>query len=118
MVTLSTVGYGDKYPITATGKLVAAVTLLVGLGIFGSFISVVGGAFVFTIHEQKGLQGMRLSERTSGRLRQALEQIGRPVNVEEANVIIEAGLDALFLRRGCAGEWGPLELPSPSRNNS
>eukprot|EP00756_Hemistasia_phaeocysticola_P015270 Hpha_TRINITY_DN15396_c6_g4::TRINITY_DN15396_c6_g4_i1::g.88914::m.88914/K04874/KCNA1; potassium voltage-gated channel Shaker-related subfamily A member 1 len=31
LVTLGTVGYGDKYPVTPTGKMVACFTMLVGI---------------------------------------------------------------------------------------
>ncbi len=33
VVTLTTVGYGDAYPVTAGGKVFTAVILIVGLGI-------------------------------------------------------------------------------------
>ncbi|RBM69281.1 ion transporter [Vibrio tarriae] len=35
LVTISTVGYGDHYPVTNAGKLVAAAIILCGVGIFG-----------------------------------------------------------------------------------
>lgn len=34
-VTISTVGYGDHYPITTTGKLLAVLIIICGVGIFG-----------------------------------------------------------------------------------
>ncbi len=34
IITLTTVGYGDVYPITALGKVFAAITAIVGLGMF------------------------------------------------------------------------------------
>jgi voltage-gated potassium channel len=46
VATLTTIGYGDKFPITAAGRLIAIGTLLMGLGVFGTFVSVVGSAFV------------------------------------------------------------------------
>ena len=35
--TISTVGYGDKYPITAEGRIVAMVLMISGMGLFGIF---------------------------------------------------------------------------------
>jgi|GEM_PF-1085404 len=46
IVTLTTVGYGDKVPVTWGGKLTAMVLMLGGLGLFGTFVSLIGGAFV------------------------------------------------------------------------
>ncbi|MBA2226711.1 ion transporter [Thermogemmata fonticola] len=46
IVTLTTVGYGDKVPVTPLGKLTAAALMLGGLGLFGTFVSLIGGAFV------------------------------------------------------------------------
>ena len=36
VVTLSTVGYGDVYPITPEGKLAAMVLMLLGIGLFSA----------------------------------------------------------------------------------
>ncbi|MBS0263912.1 MAG: potassium channel family protein [Planctomycetes bacterium] len=35
--TITTVGYGDKYPVTTEGRMIAAVLMTAGVGIFGSF---------------------------------------------------------------------------------
>lgn len=51
-VTLTTVGYGDLVPITAGGRIVAIVTMLVGIGILGTFISLIGSSFLATMREQ------------------------------------------------------------------
>ncbi|MGR5065355.1 potassium channel family protein [Photobacterium sp. DNB22_13_2] len=34
-VTISTVGYGDHYPVTEIGKILAAVIIICGVGLFG-----------------------------------------------------------------------------------
>jgi len=31
------VGYGDKYPVTGAGRLIAAALMTVGVGLFGTF---------------------------------------------------------------------------------
>ncbi len=35
--TITTVGYGDKYPVTLEGRFVAGVLMCVGVGLFGTF---------------------------------------------------------------------------------
>jgi len=95
VVTLTTVGYGDKYPVTATGRLTACVTLLIGLGLFAAFISVVGGAFMTTLNERRQQQQIRLTEETAARIHRALQRSQRAINDEEANRLIQQVLDAL-----------------------
>lgn len=45
-VTMTTVGYGDKYPVTTEGRIVAAVLMTVGVGLFGTFTAYVSSWFV------------------------------------------------------------------------
>src|SRR5579872_6160883 len=35
--TITTVGYGDKFPVTTEGRMIAAVLMTAGVGLFGSF---------------------------------------------------------------------------------
>lgn len=42
IVTITTVGYGDTYPITLAGRLVATATMISGLGLFVLMLTVVG----------------------------------------------------------------------------
>lgn len=42
VVTITTVGYGDMYPVTVGGRLVAAVTMFAGLCLFAVLFNVVG----------------------------------------------------------------------------
>jgi len=45
-VTITTVGYGDLYPVTSEGRVIAAVLMTVGVGLFGTFTAYVASWFV------------------------------------------------------------------------
>jgi voltage-gated potassium channel len=36
LVTVTTIGYGDRYPVTAEGRMIAAILIVFGIGIIGS----------------------------------------------------------------------------------
>jgi voltage-gated potassium channel len=46
IVTVTTVGYGDEYPVTAGGRGVAVVLMLVGIGLIGVLTATVASFFV------------------------------------------------------------------------
>ena len=45
-MTVTTVGYGDVYPVTAEGKIIAIILMIVGIGILGVLISTLGASFI------------------------------------------------------------------------
>jgi voltage-gated potassium channel len=45
-VTISTVGYGDQYPVTNAGRVVGTLIVVVGVGIFGTFTGYLANAFL------------------------------------------------------------------------
>ena len=46
VVTLTTVGYGDRYPVSDNGRIVAAILMTAGVGLFGTFTGFVASMFV------------------------------------------------------------------------
>jgi voltage-gated potassium channel len=45
-VTITTVGYGDRYPVTPEGRAVAALLMTAGVGLFGTFSGFVASCFL------------------------------------------------------------------------
>ena len=46
IATISTVGYGDQYPVTNAGRVVGAMIIVVGVGIFGTFTGYLANLFL------------------------------------------------------------------------
>jgi voltage-gated potassium channel Kch len=46
IVTVTTVGYGDRYPVTEGGRIVAVVLMLVGIGLIGVLTATVASVFI------------------------------------------------------------------------
>lgn len=46
LVTMSTVGYGDHFPVTNAGRLFGVVIIVIGVGIFGTLTGYLANAFV------------------------------------------------------------------------
>jgi voltage-gated potassium channel len=52
-VTITTVGYGDVVPVTREGRMIAAVLMTVGVGLFGTFTAYVASWFVEQKEEER-----------------------------------------------------------------
>jgi voltage-gated potassium channel len=46
IVTISTVGYGDVFPVTNAGRMVGALIIVIGVGIFGTFTGYLANLFL------------------------------------------------------------------------
>ncbi|GAA5202683.1 ion transporter [Microbacterium jejuense] len=46
IVTIATVGYGDTYPVTNLGRILGAMIIIVGIGIFGTFTGYLANVFL------------------------------------------------------------------------
>ena len=46
LVTITTVGYGDRFPTSPGGRLVGVVTMMFGIGLFGVLTSVMASKFL------------------------------------------------------------------------
>ena len=53
MVTLTTVGYGDLYPVTLEGRVIAVLLMSAGIGLFGTFSGFVASWFLKPGEEQQ-----------------------------------------------------------------
>ncbi len=90
MVTVTTVGYGDKLPVTALGRGVAVVLMLVGIGLIGVLTATVASFFVSEkADEEQAALNQRL-DRIEAMLAQAL--FPRPDESNEATALNKSDL--------------------------
>lgn len=53
VTTLTTVGYGDMYPVTVAGKICAGIVAVLGIGMFALPTGILGAGFVEAIQKSK-----------------------------------------------------------------
>ena len=56
IVTISTVGYGDRYPVTNDGRVIGSLIIIVGVGIFGTFTGYLANLFLSPSKKQAAEQ--------------------------------------------------------------
>ena len=53
VITLTTVGYGDIYPITVFGKLIGGVISVLGIGLFALPAGILGSGFLEEVQKKR-----------------------------------------------------------------
>ena len=53
LITFTSVGYGDIYPITSLGKILTSCMLVIGIGVMALPSAIVSAAFINYIHDNK-----------------------------------------------------------------
>jgi len=76
IVTITTVGYGDKVPVTPEGRIVAAMLMIVGVGLFGTLSGFVASWFVGHPKAQKETDTEAIQKEIAG-IKEILEDLRR-----------------------------------------
>ena len=82
VTTMTTVGYGDFYPVTAAGKVIAASLMLTGIGLIGVITASVAAWFIGAEESQAISREARL-EAVVARLEQQVEALSRTSTTAE-----------------------------------
>jgi voltage-gated potassium channel len=80
-VTITTVGYGDKFPVTHEGRIIAATLMTAGVGLFGTFTAYVASYFLDAEREKEQSEIQALINEVK-LLRAQIEVIGEKERVE------------------------------------
>jgi voltage-gated potassium channel len=105
LVTVATVGYGDKYPVTNSGRIVGVGLMIVGVSLFGVFTSFLAQWFFgpkkrLPFQEGEPVENKDLGELWAGmeEIKQLLERQG--TTHQESTVSLQERLEAIEKRLG------------------
>lgn len=65
VVTISTVGYGDQFPVTTQGRILGAAVIVVGVGIFGTFTGYLANIFLAPKPPREEVEVLETMERVA-----------------------------------------------------
>jgi voltage-gated potassium channel len=74
MTTITTVGYGDRYPVSSEGRIIAVLLMAMGMGLFGAFSGFVASWF---LRPEEVVQKSELDE-VLAEVRALREELRRP----------------------------------------
>jgi voltage-gated potassium channel len=113
IVTVTTVGYGDRYPVTDGGRAVAVVLMLLGIGLIGVLTATVASVFVKE-HTDANKEELRKGHADLGQqlseISQRLADVERRLGATPADL---AAVDA-----AAAGEPGTNSSQGPDQGAS
>jgi voltage-gated potassium channel len=90
IVTVTTVGYGDEYPVTPGGRVVGVFVLVLGVGLFGTFTGFLANAFLSRPKSEPGV------EQAAGSPRAAVAEVRRELEAQEGrSAVLRARLEEL-----------------------
>jgi voltage-gated potassium channel len=75
MVTITTVGYGDRFPLSTEGRLIAVLLMTAGVGLFGTFSGFVAAWFLESPGRHSAeLEAIKTLKEEVDRIRQLVEE--------------------------------------------
>ena len=115
IVTVTTVGYGDRFPVTEGGRIVAVVLMLVGIGLIGVLTATVASVFIKE-HTDANKEEIKKGHADIGQqlsvISERLADVERRLGATPAQVaVVDAAAQA------DATAIGPVE-PDPGTTNS
>lgn len=113
VVTISTVGYGDQFPVTNAGRLIGTLIIVVGVGIFGTFTGYLANLFLGPSKAGESEEGATVptpSPHGAGAPRGASGRVGPDAAPDTAG--------AAAVAPTAAADVAPGEAPGPVRSGA
>jgi voltage-gated potassium channel len=110
IVTITTVGYGDYYPVTESGRLIAIVIMVVGLSLFGVLTGFLATVFVPDDDPSDEAQTLPESGSTTAQLSEVRRLLAEQ---EKLSVAIRAQLAQLEGAGAISAENNPTTATQP-----
>ena len=91
IVTISTVGYGDRYPVTNDGRVIGSLIIIVGVGIFGTFTGYLANLFLAPSKKKPAAQPPPVNDDAQldvGQLKALIAQ--QQTAIDEINLLLGA----------------------------
>jgi voltage-gated potassium channel len=82
MVTVTTVGYGDQYPVTTGGRALGVLVLILGVALFGTFTGYLANAFL-SPSKQEAPEAEAAPGAGDGSPRALIEEVRRELEAQE-----------------------------------
>lgn len=85
VTTITTVGYGDRFPVSAAGRGIAVVLMFIGVGIFGLLAASLASFFIERDLEQGQQEEEREADSRLDDISARLERIERLLSTAESS---------------------------------
>lgn len=86
LTTTTTVGYGDRFPVTATGRVTAAILMVTGIALVGTITAAVAAGFVHLVRSKPSSQLAHEVEFTSEIVSAKIDHLTSVVERLEAEI--------------------------------
>ena len=117
VVTIATVGYGDKYPVTNQGRIIGVITIVAGVALFGAVTSFLAQWFIAASRTPKAIVPLTIQPEIQAEVEQV--SVGAQSKVDELRELLEERDRAHQSdMQGLRSKLAELELTLPTQDSN